>query len=200
MVSLKLSNVYEGVFRSELPLEAEARNHEARERLAVVLDELRRNKGWSVVLRGHDLRLRDAPRDIAHEPAQPWLRISVNVGTPRCTPARAAAWVPLRVRSYYTFLDSTLSPAAIADCAQQHGLPAVALTDIGNLHGAVEFAQAAKRAGIKPIFGTELRVNGHPLLLYVESARGYHNLNRLLSQKAEMGGRGSHAATATDRD
>jgi DNA polymerase-3 subunit alpha len=194
MVSLKLSNVYEGVFRSELPLEAEARNHEARERLAVVLDELRRNKGWSVVLRGHDLRLRDAPRDIAHEPAQPWLRISVNVGTPRCTPARAAAWVPLRVRSYYTFLDSTLSPAAIADCAQQHGLPAVALTDIGNLHGAVEFAQAAKRAGIKPIFGTELRVNGHPLLLYVESARGYHNLNRLLSQKAEMGGRASPPA------
>jgi DNA polymerase-3 subunit alpha len=194
MVSLKLSNVYEGVFRSELPLEAEARNHEARERLAVVLDELRRNKGWSVVLRGHDLRLRDAPRDIAHEPAQPWLRISVNVGTPRCTPAGGTACVPLRVRSYYTFLDSTLSPAAIVNCARQQGLPAVALTDIGNLHGAVEFAQAAKRAGIKPIFGTELRVNGHPLLLYVESARGYHNLNRLLSQKAEMGGRASPRA------
>ena len=69
MVSLKLSNVYDGVFRSELPLETNARNHEARERLAVVLDELRRNKGWSVVLRGHDLRLRDAPRDIANEPS-----------------------------------------------------------------------------------------------------------------------------------
>jgi DNA-directed DNA polymerase III PolC len=194
MVSLKLSNVYDAMFRSELPLETAAQNHEARERLAVALDELRRNKGWSVVLRGHDLRLRDAPRDIAHEPAQPWLRISVNVGTPRCMPARAAACVPLRVRSYYTFLDSTLSPAAIADCARQHGLTAIALTDIGNLHGAVEFAQAAKRAGIKPIFGTELRVNDHPLLLYAESAHGYHNLNRLLSLKAEMGGRASPRA------
>ena len=194
MVSLKLSNVYDGVFRSELPLETAAKNHEARERLAVVLDELRRNKGWSVVLRGHDLRLRDAPRDLAHERAQPRLRISVNRGTPRVTPARATTYVPLRVRSYYTFLDSTLSPAAIADCAKQHGIPAVALTDIGNLHGAVEFAQAAKHAGIKPIFGTELRVNDHPLLLYVESARGYHNLNRLLSQKAEMGGRASPRA------
>jgi DNA-directed DNA polymerase III PolC len=194
MVSLKLSNVYDAMFRSELPLETAAQNHEARERLAVALDELRRNKGWSVVLRGHDLRLRDAPRDIAHEPAQPWLRISVNVGTPRCMPARATACVPLRVRSYYTFLDSTLSPAAIADCARQHGLTAIALTDIGNLHGAVEFAQAAKRAGIKPIFGTELRVNDHPLLLYVESAHGYHNLNRLLSLKAEMGGRASPRA------
>jgi hypothetical protein len=48
MVSLKLSNVYDGVFRSELALETNGtRNHEARERLAVVLDELRRNKGWS---------------------------------------------------------------------------------------------------------------------------------------------------------
>ena len=58
------------------------------------------------------------------------------------------------------------------------------------LHGAVEFAQAAKRAGIKPIFGTELVLadghqGQHPLLLYVESARGYHNLNRLLSLRAE---------------
>jgi nucleotidyltransferase/DNA polymerase involved in DNA repair len=61
MVSLKLSGVYDGVFRCELPLETNARNHAARERLAVVMDDLRRNRGWSVVMRGHDLRLRDAP-------------------------------------------------------------------------------------------------------------------------------------------
>src|ERR1035438_7314269 len=78
MVSLKLSNVYDGVFRGELPLETGAKNHEAREQLAVVMDELRRNKGWSVVLRGHDLRLRDAPRDLLHERPQPRLHISVN--------------------------------------------------------------------------------------------------------------------------
>ena len=63
--------------------------------------------------------------------------------------------------------------------------PAVALTDTGNLHGAVEFVQAAKQHGIKPILGTELRVGDKPLLLYVESARGYHNLCRLLSRHAE---------------
>src|ERR1035441_2008603 len=83
MVSLKLSNVYDGVFRSELPLETAAKNHEARGRLAVVMDELRRNKGWSVVLRGHDLRLRDAPRDVAKERAQPRLQISGRIGTSR---------------------------------------------------------------------------------------------------------------------
>jgi DNA polymerase-3 subunit alpha len=78
-----------------------------------------------------------------------------------------------------------LSPTAIVNLAKQHGMNAVALTDIGNLHGAVEFAQAAKKAGIKPIFGAELWVNEIRLLLFVESASGYHNLNRLLPQGQE---------------
>jgi DNA-directed DNA polymerase III PolC len=187
MVSLKLSNVYDGVFRSELPLAMCGQNHAARERLASVLDELRRNKGWSVVLRGHDLRLRDAPRSLETQIAERGVRKeSLSRLTSAATGIRKiTSHVPLRVHSYYTFLDSTLSPATIVNLAKQHGLSAIALTDIGNLHGAVEFAQAAKHAGIKPIFGAELQVNEHPLLLYVESTRGYHNLNRLLSAKAE---------------
>src|SRR6185437_8074950 len=156
MVSLKLSNVYEGVFRSELPLETNARNHEARERLAVALDGLRRNKGWEVVLRGHDLRLRNAPRDIVNERGKSQLKIHFHVQKPSARLIKTTTYVPLRVRSHYTFLDSTLSPTAIVSLAKQHGMSAIALTDIGNLHGAVEFAQAAKGAGIKPIFGTEL--------------------------------------------
>ena len=185
MVSLKLSNVYDGVFRSELALEIGARNHEARERLAATLDELRRNKGWSVVLRGHDLRLRDAPRDIVNERTRPRLKIHLEVQKRTAAVSKTTTYIPLRVRSYHTFLDSTLSPGAIVNLAKQHDIPAIALTDIGNLHGAVEFAQAAKCAGVKPIFGTELLVGKHPLLLYVESPRGYHNLNRLLTRNAE---------------
>ena len=190
MVSLKLSNVYQGVFRSELSLETNARNHEAHERLAAVLDNLRRDKGWPVVMRGHDLRLRDAPRDFVAERQKPPAKIQFVVKRPMPQP-RATTYVPLRVRSHYTFLDSTLSPAAIVSLAKQNGMASVALTDLGNLHGAVEFAQAAQHAGIKPIFGTELVLadghqGQHPLLLYVESARGYHNLNRLLSLRAEQ--------------
>jgi len=150
MVSLKLSNVYDGLFRSELSLAGNARNLESRERLAASIDELRRNKGWNVVLRGHDLRLRHAPRDIVKE--QPKLTFQFQIQKPTIT-AKRGTYVPLRVRSYYTFLDSTLSPTAIVNLAKQHGMNAVALTDIGNLHGAVEFAQAAQKAGIKPIFG-----------------------------------------------
>ena len=274
LVSLKLSNVYAGVFRSELPLETNVRQHEARERLAAVLDELRRHKGWSVVQRGHDLRLRDAPRDFikdaarhyppapgagvatskppltktvspVNEPVSPPVAEPLSDGypgrtslaearqnsshrftAPELTPASpitpnspaapvssflivnsafppgglryqirraprtavpTAPYIPLRVRSYYTFLDSTLSPAALVNLAAQHGQASVALTDIGNLHGAVEFAQEAKRAGIHPIFGTEVRVQDQPLLLFVESASGYANLNRLLSLKTGIG-------------
>ena len=64
-------------------------------------------------------------------------------------------YIPLRVHSHYSFLDSTLSPAAIVELAEQHGMAAVALTDTGNLHGAVEFMLAAKQAGIKPVLGVE---------------------------------------------
>ncbi len=190
MVSLKLSNVYDGVFRSELSFEVNGRNHAARERLAIVTDELRRNKGWSVIMRGHDFRLRDAPRDIVREPVHLHFKFEVKK---RAEPKKTH-YVPLRVRSYYTFLDSTLSPTAIVGLAKQNGLATIALTDVGNLHGAVEFAQAAQKAGIKPIFGTELQIGNHPLLLYVESAKGYHNLNRLLSRNAETGDKASSVA------
>jgi DNA-directed DNA polymerase III PolC len=184
MVSLKLSNVYDGVFRSELSLESSARIHEARERLATVLDELRRVKGWPVIMRGHDLRLRDAPRDITRENATPQINIRFQIRRIQSAP-KVTTYVPLRVRSHFTFLDSTLSPAAIVNLAKQNGMNAIALTDLGNLHGAVEFAQAAKHAGIKPVFGTELNADGQPVLLFVESARGYHNLSRLLSLRAK---------------
>ena len=79
---------------------------------------------------------------------------SQSVGKTGILGSMTATWVPLRVRSYYTFLDSMLSPAAVVNLAKQHGVATIALTDIGNLHGAIEFAQAAKRMGIKPIFGT----------------------------------------------
>src|SRR6185436_16143691 len=57
--------------------------------------------------------------------------------------------------------------------------------DTGNLHGVVEFVQAAQAAGIKPIIGVELSVGSHPLLLYAANATGYLNLCRLLSRHSE---------------
>jgi len=187
LVSLKLANIYNGVFRTELALDRSAGQKEARERLARVVDDLRNAKGRGVLLRGHDFRLRQ-------KPAEPAVTIRLNVIPRKAIAARPMAYVPLRTRSYYSFLDSTLSPQAIVKLAQQNGCSAIALTDTGNLHGVVEFGLAAKEAGIKPIFGVELKVEQHPLLLYVENARGYHNLCRLLSRQAVAAGEESVAA------
>jgi len=190
LVSLKLSNIYDGRFRSELPLDVPAQRQDARVRLAAVVDELRHARGRSVILRGHDFRLLHPPTEtIAASPVAPIIR-------QRIIPAKQVApYVPLRVRSHYSFLDSMLSPTAIVELAKRNGMSAVALTDIGNLHGAVEFTEAAKKEGIKPILGVELRVGEHPLLLYVESADGYHNLCRLLSRHAERTHRNSDEAS-----
>jgi DNA-directed DNA polymerase III PolC len=91
--------------------------------------------------------------------------------------------VPLCVRSHYSFLNSTLSPEDIVALAGRHGWTSVALCDQGNLHGAPAFAAAARAAGIRPVLGVELEVNGQPLRLYVENGTGYGNLCRLLSQR-----------------
>ncbi len=193
LVSLKLANVYDGRFRGELALEVCAQRQDAQSRLAVVIDELRRSRGHSVILRGHDFRLRTPPTDTAANLAGlDLIPIQRRVGPAR---REVANYIPLRVHSHYSFLDSTLSPTAIVELAKQHGLSAVAMTDTGNLHGAVEFVQAAKQRGVKPILGTELRVGEKPLLLYVESARGYHNLCRLLSRHAERTANGADEAS-----
>jgi DNA polymerase-3 subunit alpha len=215
LVSLKLSNIYAGIFLTELPILPSAERHESQARLAAQVDALRKTHGHAIILRGHDFRLRSPPIDAMAKATSPGLAPSSHaVFAKRREPS---VYVPLRVRSHFSFLDSTLSPEAMVKLARRHSLPAVALTDIGNLHGAVEFALAAKQAGVKAIFGAELRVTPNsevgtarravrsrlgeatlpkadlrplrvadkPLLLYVESARGYHNLCRLLSRHAE---------------
>ena len=179
LVSLKLSNLYRGPLLTELPLLPSSQRHDSNARLAAQIDALRKSHGHAIILRGHDFRLRAPPRDAIPKRRLP----AINHQLPNHQPA--LPYVPLRMHSHYSFLDSTLSPEAIVRLAKRHGMAAVALTDTGNLHGAVEFALAAKVAGIKPIFGVELRVAGQPLLLYVESPCGYHNLCRLLSQHAE---------------
>jgi hypothetical protein len=71
LVSLKLSHVYDGRFCSELPLEVSAQRQDARARLALVIDELRKMRGHSIILRGHDFRLMTPPTDAAATATKP---------------------------------------------------------------------------------------------------------------------------------
>lgn len=187
MISVKFSNVYEGIFYGELPLESTHPDSESMRRLAAAIDNLRRVYGEKAVMRGHDLRLAKPPRQItsetvvnSHEDKKSRVS-SFTLVIPRVR--AVTTYVPLAVHSYYSFLQSTLSPKDIVKLAAQYELPAVALTDNANLHGAVEFYQEAKKVGIKPIIGAELYVEGKPVWLYAGNATGYANLCRLLSEK-----------------
>lgn len=64
LVSLKLSNVYDGPFQAELPLEMKAEQQEARAQLAFVIDRVRKEHGRAAILRGHDLLLRTGPGEM----------------------------------------------------------------------------------------------------------------------------------------
>ncbi|HEY0457076.1 MAG TPA: DNA polymerase IV [Verrucomicrobiae bacterium] len=189
MVSLKFSNIYDGVFRSELPLEVDARKHDAQRRLAATVDALRKTHGPRVLFRGHDFVLAREPEN-ACAPA-PARRAGPQVNYAQAAfhiqPARVKPYIPLHLHSYYSFLNSTLSIRAIQELAIRHELPAIAMTDQAGLYGAVEFVQAAKVAGFKPLVGAEISVGGRPLRLLVETTRGYQNLCRILSLQNSRG-------------
>jgi DNA polymerase III subunit alpha len=95
-------------------------------------------------------------------------------------------FVHLRVHSEYSLVDSTVRlPELLASCAQQK-MPAVAITDEGNLFGLVKFFSAAEKKGIKPLCGADVWVssNGapHRMTLLVQNETGYLHLSQLLSR------------------
>ncbi|HRR84861.1 MAG TPA: DNA polymerase III subunit alpha, partial [Phycisphaerae bacterium] len=69
--------------------------------------------------------------------------------------------IPLHNRSSYSFGSSLTRPEELAAFAAEHGIPAIALTDLNGLYAAVEFQKACQRAGVKPIFGAELTLTSH---------------------------------------
>jgi DNA-directed DNA polymerase III PolC len=185
MVSLKLSNVYDGFVRTELSLDKPSEQHEARRRLAQIVDGLRDTLGHQAVLRGHDFILRHSPADhtklLGEQSNRPKVLGPIPGPISRKSPSLLTTYVPLAVQSHYSFLASTLSMERIITLARQHGFKAVALVDSGNLHGAVEFTLAAREAGIRPIIGASVLIDGKLTRLYVQNQAGYQNLCRLLS-------------------
>jgi len=67
-------------------------------------------------------------------------------------------YVNLHGHSHYSLLDGFGSPRAHAERAKELGMPAIALTEHGNMYGAIELYQACKDIGIKPIIGCEIYI------------------------------------------
>jgi len=114
----------------------------------------------------------------------------------------AAGFAHLHVHTHYSLLDGATRIAALVARAKEHGSPAVAITDHGNLFGAIEFYPAAIKAGIKPIIGCEVYIApgdrrsrepcgineaSYHLLLLAQNRTGYHNLLKLTSRAYREG-------------
>ena len=73
-------------------------------------------------------------------------------------PMPHADFVHLRVHSAYSLLEGALKIPDIVALSRGDRMPAVAITDSGNLFGALEFASACAKAGLQPIIGCQLAV------------------------------------------
>ncbi len=107
-----------------------------------------------------------------------------------------APFVHLHLHTEYSLLDGAIRTKDLMKRAVEYGMPAVAMTDHGNLFGAVEFYQAAVKAGVKPIIGCEIYVAPGSMhekkassgkdaashfTLLAETDEGYRNLVKLVS-------------------
>ena len=68
------------------------------------------------------------------------------------------SFVHLHLHTEYSLLDGSIRMKELMKKAAEFEMPAVAITDHGNLFGAIEFYQEAQRAGVKPIIGCEVYV------------------------------------------
>ena len=128
---------------------------------------------------------------------------------PMSSPSEASAmthadFVHLRVHSAYSLSEGAIKIDELVDLCIGQSMPAVAVTDSGNMFGTLEFALAAAKAGVQPIIGCQIAVtredadesfNGNgsarpnefrrptdALVLLTQSVTGYHNLLELVSR------------------
>ncbi len=102
-------------------------------------------------------------------------------------------FVHLHCHTDYSLLDGACEIGQLMDLVVEQKMPAVAMTDHGNLFGAVEFYNKAKEKGVHPIIGCEVYVSQqglasrsdtdryNHLVLLCENQEGYRNLLRLVS-------------------
>src|SRR4051795_5049103 len=105
------------------------------------------------------------------------------------------SFVHLHLHTEYSLLDGSIRMREVMKKAAEFKMPAVAITDHGNLFGAIEFYQEAQRAGVKPIIGCEVyvapgshkdrppsrRESAYHITLLAQNETGYRNLVKLVT-------------------
>jgi DNA polymerase III subunit alpha len=111
-----------------------------------------------------------------------------------------ADFIHLRTHSAYSLSAGAIKVKTLVELAKKNAMPAVAMTDTGNLFGALEFAIAAAESGVQPIIGCELGLRRgdvenvrlaarigpalppDPIVMLVQNETGYRNLLALVSK------------------
>jgi DNA polymerase III subunit alpha len=112
-------------------------------------------------------------------------------------------FVHLHLHTDYSMLDGACDVEKLVQRVKELGMPAVAMTDHGNIFGAVHFVNAANKAGVKPIVGSELYIckkddhniertppdgdTYNHLLVLAENEEGYRNLAKITSEASLRG-------------
>lgn len=105
-------------------------------------------------------------------------------------------WIPLHCHSQYSILDASISIFDLVRQAKEYKIPSLALTDHGNMYGAIDFYKECKSQDIHPILGSELyiapgsrlekkkdknSVNSYHTVFLCKNSLGYRNLCHLSS-------------------
>ncbi|MDD5336022.1 MAG: DNA polymerase III subunit alpha [Rhodoferax sp.] len=99
-------------------------------------------------------------------------------------------FVHLRLHTEFSVIDGTNRIDDIVKCAAADRQPALAITDLSNLFGAIKFYKEARKRGVKPLIGAEIWLEGlgqdettlSRLVLLVQNRQGYLNLSELLAR------------------
>ncbi|MFI7650807.1 DNA polymerase III subunit alpha [Micromonospora sp. NPDC049460] len=104
------------------------------------------------------------------------------------------SFVHLHVHTEYSMLDGAAKVGLLMEEVSRRGMPAVAMSDHGNVHGAYEFYQTARKAGIKPIIGIEAYVaptsRHHRQPVYYSDNLALRRSNEETGEGGDVSGRG----------
>ncbi|WP_374316672.1 DNA polymerase III subunit alpha [Aquabacterium sp.] len=109
-------------------------------------------------------------------------------------------FVHLRAHTEYSVVDGTVRIDDLVSAAQQDGQPAVGISDLSNLFGALKLYSAARKKGVQPIIGADVWLEPEDegrapqrLLLIIQNRQGYLHLSELLAEAWTAPGNRTHA-------
>jgi DNA polymerase III subunit alpha len=99
-------------------------------------------------------------------------------------------FVHLRLHTEFSVVDSTNRIDEVVKCAAKDGQPALAITDLNNLFGAIKFYKEARGKGVKPLLGAEIVLEGlgsdatavTRVILLVQNKQGYLNISEIIAR------------------